>query len=122
MVTTSRHVPKKGSPDKNVIKCIILSIDERTSLTWQMCGEGFDEKRYFKIIEILISKGIAEVIDDTKPVTDTTDLIISDHEKAEYYTKTYFQKCLDRIEKDLVPLLNLASATITFVAATNNII
>ena len=120
MTKKSKHVPRKGSPDKNIIKCIILSIDERSSLTWEMCGEDFSKQRYYKIIEMLISKGIVEVIDKTKPIIDTSDLIISDHEKADYYTRSNFSKCLDRIEKDLVPFLNLAAATMNVIASAKN--
>ncbi|MDY3904233.1 MAG: hypothetical protein SO007_03495 [Candidatus Enteromonas sp.] len=120
MNNKSKHIPKAGASDKNVIKCIILSIDERKSLTWEQCGEDFGEKRYYKIINVLISKGIVEAIDNTKPIVDTLDLIISDHEKARYYTASYFSKCLDRIEKDLVPFINTAAAVVTLVAATKN--
>ncbi|MCI5543217.1 MAG: hypothetical protein MSA65_06735 [Mollicutes bacterium] len=120
MAKKSKHVPKKGSADKNIIKCIILSIDERSSLTWEMCGEDFSKQRYYKIIEILISKGIVDTVDKTKPITDTSDLVISDHEKADYYTRSNFSKCLDRIEKDLVPLLNLATATMNVIASVKN--
>ncbi len=120
MAKKSKHVPKKGSADKNIIKCIILSIDERSSLTWEMCGEDFGKQRYYKIIEMLISNGIVDTVDKTKPITDTSDLVISNHEKADYYTKSNFSKCLDRIEKDLVPFLNLATATMNVIASVKN--
>ena len=49
-----------------------------------------------------------------------SDLVISNHEKADYYTRSNFSKCLDRIEKDLVPFLNLATATMNVIASVKN--
>ncbi len=115
-VKKSKHIPKKNSPDRNIIRCIILSIDERSRLSSDMIDVNFDKKRFSKLIEVLIKQNIIEPLDKNKEIVDTLDLVISDYEKADYYVKNNFYKSLERIEKDLVPFLNLISACLNFAA------
>lgn len=113
----SRHIPKKNSKTKNIIRCVLLSIDDRSSLTCDMCGDNFDEEVYKKILEVLVEQRIIAAVNKEKPICDTADFIITDYKKAEYYMKSHFYKCLQKIEQDLVPLINLVSATLNFAAS-----
>lgn len=117
IVKKSRHIPRKDASNKNILRCMILSIEERASLTCQMCGDKLDKKTYLKMLNILVDKGIAVPIENGKCIENTTDLLISDYEKADYFTKSSFRNCLIRIEKDLVPLFNIAAASINLVSS-----
>ncbi len=104
----SRHRPTKNTNNKNIIRCLILSIDERSSLTFEMCG--ISELLYLKMLNMLVEQGIAEPITNNTAIIDTTDLVIANYEKAEAYLKSNFRKSLELIEKVLVPALETTSS------------
>lgn len=110
----SRHKPKKNKSNKNIIRCLILSIDERSSLTFEMCG--ISERLYLRMLNMLVEQGIAEPITNNTAIIDTSDLVIANYEKAEVYLKSYFRKSLELIEKVLVPALETTSSVFKAVA------
>ncbi len=113
-IKKSRHIPRKGATTKNIIRAILLSIDERTKLSYEMCN--ISKKMFLDIIKLLISQGVVVNIDENRQIEDTTGFLIYDYDKAYLYTKSSFKKCLEEIEKNLIPFLNIGAAAINCVS------
>lgn len=75
-----------------------------------MCGSDFDEAKFNRLLKLLVDQRIVEPIDESGKYSDTSDLIISDYDKSDYFTNSNFKKSIERIGKELVPLLNMVAA------------
>lgn len=106
MCRKSKHIPKK-SKGAHIIRCILLSIEEGTLLSYEMCSKCCEKNNFYAFFKLLEGKNIIMKCDDKKEIVEstTTDFIINDYEQYRHYITNSFLLSIERITKLLISVL-----------------
>lgn len=99
----SRHIPTKNAKNENIIRCILLSIEERKLLTAGMCKCSISEELFYKMLKGTMDKKITKLINENKKLEKNTDLMIDNYDEYRKCTEGNFKKAIKYISNNLLP-------------------